>query len=739
MIERLGGENMSHEMIGDISLDMILHEAKTYIKQEENIDLIERAFYFAKEKHAGQYRKSGEPYLVHLMHVAHILAKLSMSPVTIAAGFLHDVIEDSGVTVEELTEAFNEDIAKIVESVTKIGNIEFVDEKEYLAANHRKIFIAMANDIRVIFVKLVDRLHNMRTLQFQPPEKQRKIAQETLDVYAPIAHRLGIAQIKNELEDLSFQYLHPDKYYEIARLVEMRKVERDQQVTQMITQISKMLIDNDIKFNIFGRSKHLYSIYKKMTTKNKRFDEILDLLAIRIITESELNCYETLGYIHASYRPIPGRLKDYIAMPKMNMYQSLHTTIVGEEGNIFEIQIRTYQMDDIAERGVAAHWKYKEGNTNMPSKGRKEIEDRLAWFKDFNMMTEDVDEDALEYMDVLQRDIFDANIYVMTPKGRVIDLPNGATPIDFAYRVHTEVGHQTVGATVNNTLVPLNTPLKTGDVVRVRTNKQSGPSEDWLKVVKTSHARNKIRQYLQRKIQEERSTLVSKGEQMIKDEARKRNIDEKLLKKLENILNNFSVSSMDDLYYAVATKALSLPSIFEKIDVQRPIDEHQKFEKLLNKPRTERKVTGDLGVRIAGIDSMMVSMSKCCSPVYGDDIVGYVTKGQGIRVHRKDCPNVKNEKSRLIDVSWEEDFTHGDYETVLSIFSSDRSFLLTDLVTTASQLKVQLTAVNSEVEEDKIHVTTTMRVMVKDAQHLRNLIANLRKVDSVIRVERVIL
>lgn len=476
-----------------------------------------------------------------------------------------------------------------------------------------------------------------------------------------------------------------------------------------------------------------------MTTKNKRFDEILDLLAIRIITESELNCYETLGYIHASYRPIPGRLKDYIAMPKMNMYQSLHTTIVGEEGNIFEIQIRTYQMDDIAERGVAAHWKYKEGNTNMPSKGRKEIEDRLAWFKDFNMMTEDVDEDALEYMDVLQRDIFDANIYVMTPKGRVIDLPNGATPIDFAYRVHTEVGHQTVGATVNNTLVPLNTPLKTGDVVRVRTNKQSGPSEDWLKVVKTSHARNKIRQYLQRKIQEERSTLVSKGEQMIKDEARKRNIDEKLLKKLENILNNFSVSSMDDLYYAVATKALSLPSIFEKIDVQRPIDEHQKFEKLLNKPRTERKVTGDLGVRIAGIDSMMVSMSKCCSPVYGDDIVGYVTKGQGIRVHRKDCPNVKNEKSRLIDVSWEEDFTHGDYETVLSIFSSDRSFLLTDLVTTASQLKVQLTAVNSEVEEDKIHVTTTMRVMVKDAQHLRNLIANLRKVDSVIRVERVIL
>ncbi len=730
---------MPKEMIGDISLDMILNEAKTYIRDEENLALIEKAFYYAQEKHEGQYRKSGEPYLVHVMHVAHILAKLSMSPVTIAAGFLHDVIEDCGVTVEDLTQDFNEDIAKIVESVTKIGNIEFVDEKEYLAANHRKIFIAMANDIRVIFVKLVDRVHNMRTLQFQPPEKQKKISTETLEVYAPIAHRLGIAQIKNELEDLSFQYLHPDKYYEIARLVEMRKVERDAQVTQMITQMSKMLIDNKIKFNIFGRSKHLYSIYKKMTTKNKRFDEILDLLAIRIITETELNCYETLGYIHASYRPIPGRLKDYIAMPKMNMYQSLHTTIVGEEGSIFEIQIRTYEMDDIAERGLAAHWKYKEGNTNMPGKGRKEIEDRLAWFKDFNMMTDDVDEDALKYMDVLQKDIFDANIYVMTPKGRVIDLPNGATPIDFAYRVHTEVGHQTVGATVNNTLVPLNTALKTGDVVRLRTNKQSGPSEDWLKVVKTSHARNKIRQYLQREIQEERSTLIEKGEQMFKEEAKKRNLEDKSLKKLESLLNGFSVNSVDDLMYAIATKALSLQAVFERLNVQKPMDEHQKFEKLLTQKRPARKATGNQGVHIAGIDSMMVSMSKCCSPVYGDDIVGYVSKGQGIKVHRKDCPNVKNEASRLIDVSWEEEFEHGDYETVLTILSSDRSFLLTDLVTTASQLRVPLNAVNSVVEEDKIHVTTTLRVLVKDAQHLRNLIANLRKVDSVIRVERMIL
>lgn len=730
---------MPKNIYGDMSLNLILNEAKKYIKSEENLQMIERAFYYAEEKHKGQYRKSGEPYLVHVMHVAHILAKLSMSPVTIVAGFLHDVIEDCGVTESDIIKEFGEDVGKIVTSVTKIGALEFVDEAEYLAANHRKIFIAMAQDIRVIFVKLVDRLHNMRTLQFHDPAKQIKIAQETLDVYAPIAHRLGIAQIKNELEDLSFQYLFPDKYYEIARLVEMRKVERDAQVTLMITTISKMLMENNIKFNIFGRSKHLYSIYKKMTTKNKRFDEILDLLAIRIITETELNCYETLGYIHAEYRPIPGRLKDYIAMPKMNMYQSLHTTINGGDGNIFEVQIRTRLMDEIAERGVAAHWRYKEGNTNVLAKGQKEIEDRLAWFKDFNMMTEDVDTDAMEYMDVLQRDIFDANIYVMTPKGRVIDLPNGATPIDFAYRIHTEVGHETVGSTVNGILVPLNTPLKTGDVVKLRTSKQSGPSEDWLKVVKTSHARNKIRQYIQREQQEARDIFIAKGEQMFKDEANKRNLEDKSIKRLESILNNFSVNSMNDLMYAIATKALSLQSVFEKLNVQRPVDDYVKYEKLLQKKTQERKAPSDSGVRISGIDSMMVSMSKCCSPVYGDDIIGYVTKGQGIKVHRKDCPNIINETKRLIDVSWEEDFSHGDYETVLSIFSSDRSFLLTDLVTIASQLKVKLNAVNSEIDEDKIHVTTTMRVIVKDSNHLRNLIANLRKVDSVIRVERKIL
>lgn len=727
----------------DISFDMILEETSKYITSPENIELITHAYEFAEAKHSGQYRKSGEPYIVHILHVGYILSNLGMSPTTISAGLLHDVIEDCDVSKEELAEEFNQEIATLVESVTKIGNIEFKDEKEYLAANHRKIFIAMAKDVRVIFIKLVDRLHNMRTLQYHNPEKQKKIAAETLDVYAPIAHRLGLGEIKNELEDLSFSYLHRDKYYEIARLVDDRKAERDAQVTRMIEDIAELLLENNIRFNIFGRSKHLYSIYKKMTTKHKRFDEILDLLAIRIITETELNCYEILGHIHANYRPIPGRLKDYIAMPKMNMYQSLHTTIVGDEGAIFEVQIRTKQMDEIAERGVAAHWRYKEGNTNQEA-NQKEIEDRLSWFRDINILTEGVDENAQDYMNVLQKDIFEANVYVMTPKGRVIGLPNGATPIDFAYRVHTEVGHQTVGAIVNGTLVPLNTPLKTGDVVQVKTSKQSTPSEDWLKVVQTTHARNKIRNFLLKQQMDNRKEIVDKGETMFKDECKRRGIDEKELKaskRFEHVYSQFSVNSFDDLMYAIASKSLSFPALFERLDLNKNFnDENSKVEKVVARSATQQsKSTSKSGVSVSGIDSMMIGLSNCCNPVYGDEIVGYVTKGSGVKVHRKDCPNIAHETARLIEVQWEENHEQGEYEVVLQILSTDRNFLLTDIITIASQLKVRLNAVNSEINEDRIHATTTMRAVVRDADHLKTLIANLRKVDSVIRVDRITL
>jgi len=721
-----------------VTMDDVRAEVRTYIQNEENLSIVDKAYAYAELHHREQFRKSGEPYIIHLVNVAYILATLRVGPRTVAAGFLHDVIEDCGVTKEQLTKDFGDEVATLVESVTKIGHIEFKDEKEYLAVNHRKIFIAMAKDVRVILIKLVDRLHNMRTLQYMSEEKQQKIASETLEVYAPIAHRLGISEIKNELEDLSFYYLHREKYYEIAHLVEMRKAERDAQVNKMITEISEMLAQQHIPFRIFGRSKHLYSIYKKMTTKNKRFDEILDLLAIRIVTLTDVNCYEILGYIHQKYRPIPGRLKDYIAMPKMNMYQSLHTTIMGEQGSIFEVQIRTESMDDIAEQGVAAHWRYKEGSKYNPEKEMREIEEKLSWFKDFTSMSDDLA--AGEYMDLLTHDVFEANVYVMSPKGRVIDLPQGSTPIDFAYRIHTDVGHATVGAIVNGVLVPINTELKTGDVVQIKTSKQSnGPSEDWLKIVKTSHARNKIRNFLLKKEMESRSENIAKGEAMFKEELKKRGLDEKEFmnpKKLETVFQYFTIQNYNDFMNAIAVKSLTMPAIFEKLQVRKPTL-MENFDRFFKPQRSDRRNVSKFGVTVAGVDSIMISLAGCCSPVYGDDIVGYITKGQGVKVHRKDCPNVIHETRRLIHCEWDEEYTTGKYEVNLFIMSTDRSFLITDIVTTVSQCKAGLSAVNSTVNEDKITATTTLRVVVDNAEHLRTVIANLKKVPSVLTVDRI--
>ncbi len=731
-----------------ITFDEVMDEVKSYIKKEENLKLIQDAYEFAEEKHRPQKRKSGAPYVVHVLHVARILADLRTGPSTIAAGLLHDVIEDCGVTKEEFIERFGQEVYILVEAVTKIGSLKFSDEEEYLASNHRKIFIAMANDVRVILIKLADRLHNMRTLQFMKPEKQKKIAQETLDVYAPIAHRLGISEIKNELEDLSFHYLNPEKYYEIAKLVENRKSERDEQVQEMIREFSGILDEHKLPFRMFGRSKHLYSIYKKMVNKNKRFEEILDLLAIRIVTNTEVGCYEILGYIHAKYTPIPGRFKDYIAMPKMNMYQSLHTTIVGIEGNIFEVQIRTEMMDEIAERGVAAHWRYKENANYVPNQQQKEIEEQLHFFKDFQLMSEDVNEDAKSFMNLISKDIFEANVYVMSPKGKVIALPSGSTPLDFAYRIHTEVGHQTIGATVNGVLVPLNTQLKTGDVVNIKTNKNSKPSEDWLKIVKSNHAKNKIRSYFQRIKQEEKEEGAEKGKRMLEDELRKRGYEVKdymANRPLEHLAGQFKMHTLLDLYYAIFVKALPLQNAIEKLTHQKAgagetgakdieFKTHAPTKKELKEQSSSK-----YGVHVPGIDSIVISLAPCCSPVPGDDIVGYITKGQGVKVHRKDCPNVQDLKERLIDVEWEGNRTVKNYPVHLLIHSTDRNFLLSDIVTVSSQSKVGMQHVDSKVNEDGIHATTKLTVLVQDLDQLQTLITNLKKVTSVNSVERVVL
>lgn len=730
-----------HEKVG---VEDVVNLAKGYIRNQESIDLIQHAASYALERHAGQFRKSGEPYFLHLVNVAYILAELQSGPKTIAAGFLHDTIEDTGITKEQLAKEFDEEIAELVEAVTKIGTLKFKgkDDPEYQASNHRKIFIAMAKDIRVILIKLSDRLHNMRTLQYQSEASQKRIAAETLDVYAPIAHRLGISAIKNELEDLCFFYLNRDEYYHIAHLVESKKTERDAAVSHMIEDISVMLKENGLAFRIFGRSKHLYSIYNKMVKKNKRFEEILDLLAIRIVTNTELSCYEILGYIHAKYKPIPGRLKDYIAVPKPNMYQSLHTTIIGDDGKIFEVQIRTEEMDQVAERGVAAHWRYKEGNKYDPKIEQQEIEEKLSWFKNFAIYSEEesTSSNASEYMATLQHDLFEANVYVMTPKGRVIDLPNGSTPIDFAYRIHTQIGHETVGAIVNDVMVPLNTELHTGDVVQIRTQKGTGPSEDWLKVVKTNQARSKIKAFLSKKESEEKSKRTTDGEKLIIEELRKRGFDTKEWmdkKKLEGIMHHYNVASYVDFMYGVAVKSINTTDVIQRLTNQkRPMNPEDAINRVLTREPQKKNTNSRFGVIVPGISSMKMTIAGCCLPVYGDNIIGYISKGAGVKVHRADCGNIQGVNERRIDVSWDEYSPERNYISDLLITANDRQFLLTDIVTVISQTRTSMNTIKATVNQENLIATIKLQIQVHNLDQLQQVIANIRKVDSVLDVVR---
>ncbi len=731
----------------EVTKDVFFNEVKKYISDPVSLDMITRAYNFAQEKHEGQFRKSGEPYFVHVLNVGYILATLTAGPQTICAGLLHDTIEDCGVPFEEIESLFDHDIATLVDAVSKIGSLKFKDEKEYQAANHRKIFIAMAKDVRVIIIKLVDRLHNMRTLMYQPVEKQKKISQETLQVYAPIAHRLGLAEIKNELEDLSFMYLENEKYHEIANLLEAKKSEREAIVEQMIINIDHMLADKKIEYRIFGRSKHIYSTYHKMESKDQTSDEIYDLYAIRIITKTELNCYEILGYIHNSYKPINGRLKDYIAMPKSNMYQSLHTSVLDGNGNIFEVQIRTEEMNMIAEMGVAAHWAYKEGKYNNATE-QKEIENKLGWYHDMiSMMNESKLAHPTEFMSQIKKEIFEANVYVMTPKGRIIELQNGSTPLDFAYRVHTEVGNNAVGAIVNGVLVPLNTVLKTGDVVQIKTSKQSnGPSEDWLKIVKTTTARNKIRAFLLKRENDNKSEQIEKGEKIYQEEIKKRGRDEKYYfdkSRLENIYSQLSLNSYDELMYALANKSVTIIQIIEKLQKNKITsmadnDSLTKMFQQRNAKKTNKKTYTNCQVEVEGLSNIMVNIAGCCMPIYGDDIVGYMTKGQGVKVHRRDCPNIANETSRLINVKWLESKVESQYECWLRVDATDYPYLINDIVTMLAQYKVSLSAIKSESLPDKVNAFVEIKVKVKDLEQLQILITNLKKINAVNDVKRII-
>lgn len=711
-----------------------------YIHNPEELDKIYQAYLFSSEKHKNQVRKSGDPYIVHLLGVARILSELNTGPTTIIAGLLHDTIEDTDTTEEEITEKFGKEVCYLVQGVTKVTRLSDYHNVDFEAESHRKIFIAMAKDIRVIIIKLADRLHNMRTLQFQPPEKQKKIAKETRDVYAPIAHRLGLSQVKTELEDLSLFYLEREKFEEIENLLSRQSTNMKNAIDVLKNKIVEILTPTNILFEITSRVKSIYSIYKKMYVKGKAFDDIYDIMALRIITETEMNCYELLGYIHANFKPIPGRFKDYIAMPKPNMYQSLHTTIVTGDGHTFEIQIRTKKMDEIAEEGVAAHWRYKENKKYDAKTEQQEIEEQLHWFRDFVSVTNEIqDGNAKEYVEALQHDIFDANVYVFTPKGKVVTLPNGSTPIDFAYKIHTDVGNTLAGAKVNNQMVPISRVLQTGDVVEIITNKNATPNSEWLNMATSSIAKSHIRKFLMKQnsdfirqdnIQKGRNSLaVSFRERKIKA-----NIDKIMTKKL---FEHFNVENADELYLLLNSKTIMPLNIIEYLGLERSQEETlDDLKNNVNKRNVNRNIQD--AVTLENGDRSLISLASCCTPIPGDDIIGYITKGNGIKVHRVSCPNVCQEHNRLIPVIWNPNAEKKDYPVDISIECYDRNNLLIDVLNCFSQIKVQVYKVNAKYHASNNTTTISVTVMVKDVAYLNTLTQQLLNINSVYDIRRVI-
>lgn len=710
-----------------------------YIHKPDDVHLIESAYRFAEEKHRGQFRKSGDSYITHLIEVAYILATLQAGPSTISAGFLHDTIEDCDVTKEEISEKFGSDIAEIVFCLTKIKALSHNrrHDKDFVAEGHRKIFLGMAKDVRVIIIKLADRLHNMRTLEFQTPEKKISISKETLDVYVPIADRLGLSSIKGELEDLCIMYLHPEEYREIIAYLDSNMKHREEEIRHLQKKIADMLIPTKIPFEISSRVKHPSSIYKKLVSKEKTLDQIYDIIALRIITKTELNCYEILGLIHSEYKPLPGRFKDYIAVPKPNMYQSLHTTIIDRDSTILEVQIRTYEMDEIAEGGVAAHWRYKESKTYDPKEEQKEIMEKLHWFSDFVSISNE-DEPAREYMNTLQKEIFGSNIYCFTPHGKVIDLPSGATPLDFAYKVHSKVGDQAVGALVNNVLVALNTELKTGDVVEIRTNSQSkGPNEGWLKIVKTNQARSHIRKFLMRKNADFlRATNIQKGKDSLSEQFREFGINEQKMMSFltDEVLEHFQVASTDELFIAVSTKNLAPSAITAFLNIRKETYVENVIKKSVN---SKRSALSNQAVLVKGENNVLCTLGNCCSPIPGDAIIGYITQGKGIKVHRKDCPNIQRERARLIEVAWNPNYRASSCPVEIIIRSTDRESIVVDVLNLLAQNKVNCSKILSKKHPETATISIQLTINVADTDHLneiRNAIINVPNVYSVERV-----
>ena len=728
-------ENVNHE------IEEVINVAK---KNNRHVDvkLIRRAYEFAKGKHGDQLRKSGEPYIIHPVQVAYTLATLGLDASTICAALLHDVIEDTDVTLQDLANEFSEEIAAMVDGVTKLGQLNYTSKEEEQVENYRKMFLAMGKDIRVILIKLSDRLHNMRTLKFLSRDRQIANARETMDLYAPLANRLGMYTLKWELEDLSFKYLYPEEFRELVEGIDKKREERLKFIDQIMEEIRQELKKQKIEAEITGRAKHLYSIYRKMQRDNKSLDQIYDLFALRIIVNSVKDCYAALGVVHELYNPMPGRFKDYISVPKPNMYQSLHTTLIGPKGTPFEVQIRTWDMHRIAEYGIAAHWAYKEASFLGGKKANVQVtEDKLSWLRETLEWQKDM-QDPQEFLNTLKTELFEDEVYVFTPKGKIQVLPRGATPIDFAYSIHEEIGNHMTGCKINSKMMPIVTTLKNGDIVEIITSEKSkGPSRDWLKFIKSTTAKSRIQQWFKKN---ERAENITKGKDIIEKEIKKIGMSHSDLLKTEYInaaIDRYKFNSLDDMYASVGFGAITANKIVSKMleeyrKTHKEDNLDQKIEELSKEKKNKTKASS-AGVVVKGIDNCLVKLSKCCNPVPGDDIIGYITKGRGVSVHRKDCSNVNellSEGNRIIDVEWYTD-EPSSYNVDIAVFANDRDGLLADMIQMISQEKAPIMAVSSKVTKERI-VITDLTVEVKDVAQLNNVLKSLRKVDSVYEVRR---
>ena len=711
-------------------------------KRWADTKLIVKAYNYAKEKHGTQCRKSGEPYIIHPVQVAYILADIGLDEATICAALLHDVVEDTEVTHEDLVRDFGEEIANMVAGVTKLGELRYqASTEERQVENYRKMFLAMGKDIRVIIIKLADRLHNLRTLKYLRRDRQIANAKETMELYAPLANRLGIYSLKWELEDLAFKYLYPEEYRELVAGIDKKREERLQFIEKIMADIRVQLKKQRIDAEVTGRAKHLYSIYRKMKRDNKTLDQIYDLFALRILVNSVKDCYAALGVVHEMYSPMPGRFKDYIAVPKPNMYQSIHTTLLGEKGTPFEVQIRTWEMHRIAEYGIAAHWAYKEANYGK--KGKQVVTvttDKLAWLRETLEWQQDM-KDPQEFLNTLKTELFEDEVYVFTPKGKILVLPRDATPIDFAYSIHEEIGNHMVGCKINSKMMPIITKLQNGDIVEIMTSdSQKGPSRDWLKFIKTTKAKSKIQSWFKK---ERRADNIEKGKDLIDKEIKRLGISHDELFKQDYInaaLDRYKFKNLEDMYASVGFGAISQVKVISRmLEEYRKSHKEDNIEQKIEELTSKRKNVkpSSTGVVVKGIDNCLVKLSKCCNPVPGDNIIGYITKGRGVSVHRTDCVNVKDllkDEDRIIDVYWYTEKTAA-YNVDILIYANDRSGLLADIIQVISNLKTKLMALNSKATKEHI-ATIELTIEVENIDELNKILKELRKVDSVYEVTR---